>query len=89
MAQLQAAAKTTPLWIGGPEDSRPPLCGATPPLSTHEVKAGDKVAAKVDENWILAEFISNESGGTIVVEDIDANDSSKGNNTHKTKQMIR
>jgi hypothetical protein len=89
MAQLQAAAKTTPLWIGGPEDSRPPLCGATPPLSTHEVKAGDKVAAKVDENWILAEFISNEAGGTIVVEDIDANDSSKGNNTHKTKQMIR
>jgi len=42
MAQLQAAAKTTPLWIGAPGEGRPPLCGAAPPAPNHKVKPGDK-----------------------------------------------
>jgi len=88
MAQLQAAAKTTPLWIGAPGEACPPLCGATPSLPNHVVKAGDKVAAKVDENWILAEFISYEPGGQIIVEDIDAVDSSKSKITLSKKKMI-
>ena len=60
IAQLQSAAKNTPLWIGKSGEEKPPLCGASQPLANHVIQAGDRVAAKVEENWILAEFISYE-----------------------------
>ena len=73
MSQLQTLARTTPLWIGGPDESPPPLCGSIPPSKNHKVLPGDKVAALNEENWILAEVISNE-GQILLVEDIDAID---------------
>ena len=74
MAQLQEAAKCTPLWIGGPNDSKPPLCGALPAAPKHEIVVGSKVAAKVDgagenepPNWILAKFVSYDAANMVTV----------------------
>lgn len=86
IAQLQSAAKNTPLWIGKSGEEKPPLCGASQPPANHVIQAGDRVAAKVEENWILAEFISYEGSQQVAVEDIDAVDSSKAVITlHKRK----
>ena len=71
MSQLQTLARTAPLWIGGPDESPPPLCGSISPKKDHKVMPGDKVATKSAEDWILAEVISN-NGATLLVEDIDA-----------------
>ena len=71
MSQLQTLARTAPLWIGGPDESPPPLCGSISPKKDHKVMPGDKVATKSGEDWILAEVISN-NGATLLVEDIDA-----------------
>lgn len=95
MAQLQEAAKCTPLWIGGPNDQKPPLCGALPPAPKHEIVVGSKVAAKVDgagenepPNWILAKFVSYDSNNMCTVEDIDAVDLSKAKiSLHKKKVL--
>ena len=75
-------ARTTPLWIGGPNEKPPPLCGSIPPLKGYRVLPGDKVAAKNGDDWILAEVITNnESSSSLVVEDIDAIDLSKAKMT--------
>ena len=46
------------------------------------------MAAKVDDNWILAEFVNYELANQIVVEDIDAVDSTKAKITLSKKKMI-
>ena len=82
MNQLQTLARTTPLWIGGPNEKPPPLCGSVPPAKGYRVLPGDKVAAKNGEDWILAEVITNnENSSNLVVEDIDAIDPSKSKMT--------
>ena len=82
MNQLQTLARTTPLWIGSPNEKPPPLCGSIPPLKGYRVLPGDKVAAKNGDDWILAEVITNNENATsLVVEDIDAVDLSKAKMT--------
>ncbi|CBY21405.1 unnamed protein product [Oikopleura dioica] len=95
MAQLQEAAKCTPLWIGGPNDCKPPLCGALPAAAKHEIVVGSKVAAKVDgagenepPNWILAKFVSYDSANMCTVEDIDAVDLTKAKISLNRKRVL-
>nr|XP_054749507.1 SAGA-associated factor 29-like [Lytechinus pictus] len=78
MNMLQQTAITLPLWIGRTEQEKPPpLCGAIPAESSYISKPGDYIAARVrgsdgDENWILAEVISFNSGtNKYEVDDID------------------
>lgn len=78
MNMLQQTALTLPLWIGRTgEEKPPPLCGAVAAESSYISKPGDYIAARVrgsdgDENWILAEVISFNSGtNKYEVDDID------------------
>jgi len=87
MSQLQTLARTAPLWIGGPDESPPPLCGSIAPKKDHKVMPGDKVATKSGEDWILAEVISN-NGATLLVEDIDAVDATKSKMTISRNLII-
>lgn len=82
MLLLQQSAATLPLFIGRPDESPPPLCGATPADPNIPLSVGDMVAARVtptspstdepaDENWILAEVISfNSATSKYEVDDI-------------------
>ncbi|XP_035690286.1 SAGA-associated factor 29-like isoform X1 [Branchiostoma floridae] len=78
MTLLQQSAMTLPLWIGKPGESPPPLCGAVQAGSDYVAKPGDKVAARVkgpdgDEQWILAEVVSFNTGtNKYEVDDIDS-----------------
>ncbi|KAB7501348.1 SAGA-associated factor 29 [Armadillidium nasatum] len=77
MKMLQNSAQTLPLWIGGPGEKPPPLCGAVPPEINYIGKIGDMVACLVravegEENWILAEIVNfNATTNKYEVDDID------------------
>lgn len=77
MTLLQQSAMTLPLWIRKPGNKPPPLCGTILASGDYVAKPENKVAARVkamdgDEQWILAEVVSNSHAtNKYEVDDID------------------
>lgn len=92
MVLLQQSANTLPLWIGKLGENPPALCGAIPEENGYTPAAHDAVAALVkgedgEENWILAEVVSqNSATGKFEVEDVD--EEQKERHTLPKKKLI-
>ncbi|GMS91650.1 hypothetical protein PENTCL1PPCAC_13825, partial [Pristionchus entomophagus] len=71
MQFLVQQGETLPLWIGGVDGFPPASVGAVEQPVTAPLKAGDAVAALVDDNWILAEIEAALPGGKFEVKDVD------------------
>lgn len=94
MTLLQKEAVLLPVWQ--PANSRldskpPPLCGAIPADPAHVVEKGKMVAAHVkgqdgEENWILAEVVSFNSGANkYEVDDIDSEEGKERHNLSRRR----
>lgn len=84
MRDLQASAKTLPLFLGKAGEKPPPLRGAVQAPLYYIAKVADMVAAlqphtpEEESNWILAEVVNyNSSTGKYELDDIDDEEKEK------------